>query len=487
MATAAELIGKRARVDYATCAAKGRPLATAILLAVSDAAALTAAGCAGFGVWSFVNPGVNAAPYLALWPALFVFLLVYSTMGLYPAAGLGPVEELRRTVLATTLVCLAASAAIFLLKDIGLYSRGVFILFWLGSAVLVPLSRALVRWQCAARPWWGVPVVIIGAGETGRLVCSRLVEQPYLGLKPVAFLDDGDGRRGLPAGVPVAGPLSAAPALAASLHICHALVAMPGVKRHELMPVLEQMGAVFAHLIVIPDLFGMASLWVSTRDLGGVLGLEIRQNLLVPVNRWLKRGLDLALASLFGILSIPVLALAVLWIKRVSPGPAFYTQQRQGEAGRPIRVLKLRTMYPDAEMRLMAYLAENPDARHEWDRYFKLRNDPRLLPGIGHFLRRTSLDELPQFWNVLRGEMSLVGPRPFPEYHLDQFGAKFRELRSRVAPGITGLWQVSARSDGDLRVQEALDTYYIRNWSLWLDLHILARTLRAVLSRQGAY
>jgi Undecaprenyl-phosphate galactose phosphotransferase WbaP len=262
---------------------------------------------------------------------------------------------------------------------------------------------------------------------------------------------------------------------------------MPGVKRYELISVLEQMGAVFAHLIVIPDLFGMASLWVSTRDLGGVLGLEIRQNLLVPVNRWLKRGLDLALSSFFCILSIPVLALAVLWIKRVSPGSAFYAQQRQGEGGRTIRVLKLRTMYPDAEVRLMRYLGGNPDARDEWDRYFKLRNDPRILPGIGHFLRRTSLDELPQFWNVMRGEMSLVGPRPFPEYHLGRFGAKFRELRSRVAPGITGLWQVSARSNGDLKVQEALDSYYIRNWSLWLDLHILARTLRAVLSRQGAY
>src|SRR5262249_38163122 len=167
-------------------------------------------------------------------------------------------------------------------------------------------------------------------------------------------------------------------------------------------------------------------------------------------------------------------------IRAVSRGSPFYSQEREGINGRTIKVWKLRTMYENADDMLDAYLDANPDERLVWERFFKLKSDPRILPVIGHFLRRTSLDELPQFWNVVTGDMSLVGPRPFPVYHQERFPPRFRSLRCSVLPGLTGLWQVRARSDGDLTVQETLDTYYIRNWSLWMDLHILAHTVRVV-------
>jgi len=200
-----------------------------------------------------------------------------------------------------------------------------------------------------------------------------------------------------------------------------------------------------------------------------------------------KRALDILLGLPLFVLSLPILGLLALCIKCVNRGPAFYTQERIGLGNRPIRIWKLRTMYVDSEQRLKAHLAASAKADEEWRRHFKLRRDPRILPFIGSFLRRSSLDELPQLWNVLCGQMSLVGPRPLPQYHVSHFRRDLRVLRHSVLPGLTGLWQVSARSDADLDVQQMLDAHYIRSWSIWLDLYLLVRTVDAVVSGRGAY
>jgi len=479
-------VSLRTRAAPAVAPPRNIPALTSLCLAAADLVALVIARQSGVAAWRLFNPGVGPENFFDFGVSVALSILVYAAFGLYAAAGLSPVDELRRSVFATALVALTLTAGAFLAKEASTYSRGVFLVTGAFVSFLVPFLRAVLRSLAAARPWWGVPVVIAGAGKTARMVIESLRDLPELGLKPVACLDDDPAKWGDLAGVPVAGPLRLAPRFQA-LGCGHVIVAMPGVDRGVLLGVIERHLPGFSHVIVIPNLFGMASLWVSPRDLGGVLGLELRRNLLARSNQALKRALDLGVALVAGVVALPVIALAALWIRLSSRGPAFYVQTREGQHGRPLRVFKLRTMHVDAGDRLDRHLAASPAARAEWDSRLKLRHDPRVLPGIGRFLRRTSLDELPQLWNVLAGDMSLVGPRPFPAYHLARFDPEFRALRRRVKPGLTGLWQVSARGDGGLDVQQALDSYYIRNWSLWLDLYLLGRTIRAVIAARGAY
>ena len=354
----------------------------------------------------------------------------------------------------------------------------VLLLMLVGESIVRTL---LIRWRL-----WGVPTVVIGAGPTGQQVVRVLQQMPELGLRPVGFFDDRYAGGPTPPGsienVPVLG--SIADSAEYSRRIETAIVTTPADTNETVDALATQLG--YRDIIVVPDLRELPTLWVRTRDLNGLIGLQMRRNLLLRRNRLLKQTIDHLVALPLSILSLPIIAVLALWIRSVSDGSPFYAQLRAGKDGRPIKVWKLRTMYPDAEARLEQHLSSNPGARQEWQRYFKLTDDPRILPGVGQFLRRTSLDELPQIFNVLRGEMSLVGPRPFPKYHLDQFDDSFQSLRSSVIPGITGLWQVSARSDGDLEMQRALDTYYIRNWSIWIDFYILSRTLGAVVAGRGA-
>lgn len=427
---------------------------------------------------------LDASHYDLFAIGLLALPLCYPLFGLFPGYGLNPVERTRRYVLITALAFLSILAWMYLLGEVG-KSRGVLLLMPLFAILLVPLFDALARELLVRGGRWGVPVVLLGAGVTGARVAAALQRDRHLGLVPVAFLDDNVVKHYQQIeGVPVIGSLDLAPQLAA-LGVREALVTQYNLPRKRLMQLVYSLP--FANVVVVPDLYNPVILWSVVRDVGRIPGLEVRKNLLLPSNRIAKRLLDKILGWPLFLLSLPLIGFLALCVKLVSPGPAFFTQEREGQNGQPLQVLKLRTMYTNAQERLERYLSENHQAKSEWERSFKLKNDPRILPFIGQLLRKTSLDELPQLFNVIRGEMSLVGPRPFPMYHLDQFPPEFRQLRYSVMPGITGFWQVSARSDSDLQTQEALDTYYIRNWSPWLDIYLLFRTVAAVLKGSGAY
>ena len=204
------------------------------------------------------------------------------------------------------------------------------------------------------------------------------------------------------------------------------------------------------------------------------------------LDSWLKAVFDYALTVVGTLCISPLLVYVAYRIKKEDPGPVFFAHTRVGKDGKPFPCYKFRSMVTNSQEMLQKYLSENPAAREEWERDFKLKEDPRITP-IGKVLRRTSLDELPQIFNVLRGEMSLVGPRPVVQEELDKYYGETAKLYCTVKPGITGLWQVSGRSDLGYDERVALDAAYIHNRSLWGDIVILWKTIGVVLMKKGAY
>lgn len=420
--------------------------------------------------------------YLEMAVSMLAVPISFQVLGLYAETALSPIRRFTTRFQATLCVFAMLIAWDRLVMD-GAWSRGV-LLISVPLALAVPALLSGIAQRVFIRlGWWGVPVVILGAGSCGRRVAQTLRKHPVYGLTPVAYFDDDPSKWKLSQdGLHIEGPLADSASWAKDCEA--AIICMPTIGAKRLAEVTE--GLHYAQILIVPDFVGMQTLWLETCDLGGLLGLSIRQNLLIRRNRIIKRFLDYALAVPALLLCGGLILLFAAWIGLLSKGSPFFGHVRPGKGGKLIKVWKLRTMYEDAGARLEQHLAADPAARAEWETRFKLRHDPRILPMVGTILRKTSIDELPQLWNVIKGEMSLVGPRPFPQYHLERFPDAFQSIRMSVLPGITGLWQVSSRSEGDLNDQEAEDTFYIRNWSLWMDLYVIAVTPFAVLSARGA-
>jgi len=462
-----------------------RSVPTVVVTIATDLLALGTAGLISVWMRLLLDGQFEPTIYWQLLPISGLFVLGYASSGLYPGVAISPVDELRRVSISTSLVYFVLGSTVFLQREGELYSRSIFLLAWFLSIVLVLAGRAMSRHFFAHQGWWGYPVIVLGAGKTGEMVVRTLQRRPRIGLKPVALLDDDPTKQGSLLGLPVLGGLEMAPTIARARHIPYAIVAMPGVPRDRLLNLLEQYGQTFAHLLIIPDLFGFSSLWVAAKDMGGILGLEVRQQLLLPGPQLLKFLIDRLTTLMGGLLVLPLFLLIALLIRLDSPGPIFYSQTRIGQNGKTFRAWKFRSMVQNADAVLKDYLNQHPEMREDWEKHRKLRNDPRVTR-VGRFLRQTSLDEFPQLWNILRGEMSLVGPRPIIDEEIERYGDKF-SLYTKVTPGLTGLWQVSGRNNLPYEERVNLDAYYVRNWSVWLDLYILIRTVWVVMSGEGAY
>ena len=329
------------------------------------------------------------------------------------------------------------------------YSRLTLGLTWLFSLFTVPLGRNLLRGMAARLGLWGEPVLVIGYGEVGRRLVAHLRAHRSLGYYPVAAVDGFaadrriEGQSRLPVFPAPAGHLDT-PGFAA---LQTAILIPAEVPQPLAAAITRHNCGGFRRLILIPDQLGISSLGVTPVTLNGMIGLKVHDNLLSKFARFQKRLVDFTGASLGLVLLAPLFGLIAILIKLTSRGPVFYLQERVGKDGRLFGMVKFRTMRQHAHQELAALLESNPHLRAEWDQYQKLKSDPRLTP-IGDFLRKYSIDELPQLWNVLTGEMSLVGPRPFFPEQREMYGEGFTHY-TRVLPGITGLWQVTVRNQSE--------------------------------------
>ena len=452
-----------------------------VALALSDLISVAAAWWVAIAIRT-VFGGFSPQAYISLTPVASIFIAAYALRSLYPATGLGPTEELRRLSKASSLVFLALGILFFLERPSPEYSRFVFGLSWMLCLASVPLGRAGMRAIVSSRSWWGERTAVINVGKPSLDLTAHLSNNPSVGFRPELRFDLELSELAANAD-PTSNGLAQV-ILASREHNVHDALVVSDAALSDLGLALEACRDVFERVILVDTRPGMRMAWAASADLAGVSGLEIRHNLLNPAAQAIKRGIDLFGAVCGILLLLPAYAVIALAIKLDSPGPVLYRQQRVGKRGKHYNMLKLRTMRQDADQLLPAHLRENAALREEWLTYQKLRDDPRVTH-VGRWLRKLSLDEFPQLWNVLRGEMSLVGPRPYFPEQQEAYGKGY-ESYIRVLPGITGMWQVSGRSNSTFESRVKLDEYYVRNWSLFLDIYLMARTVMAVSKRDGA-
>lgn len=396
-----------------------------------------------------------------------------------------PVRKFRGWVLgaAAVWVALVTGAAVM---GVGTFLGYSTLLLATGLAVLLAsFLRALCRIAFGRRSWWGTRVIVLGNHELAPRTFVDLAREPQWGLRPAGYvadklLDRHDGTNGA-----YLGPLEELDLVATRLNIDWGLLAVQSLHSDVLSQQLSRASGRIKHWIILPPLDQFPSLWLEACEAARRPALAVTNRLRDGWSQSVKRAIDFAVALTVGVLVSPLALVIILLIRLSSPGPIFYGQERIGRYGRRFKAWKFRSMRPNADVVLQRYLVQHPELALEWEAKHKLRRDPRVT-WVGRWLRSTSLDELPQVWNVLVGQMSLVGPRPIVEAEIDKY-AECYEQYVQVLPGITGLWQVSGRNNTTYEERVALDYYYVQNWSLWLDVYILACTAKVVVLCEGAY
>ena len=375
----------------------------------------------------------------------------------------------------------------FLTQVSGQVSRLYVGLFAIIVYILVVIEKYITALCIRKMPGLQIPVLVVGAGKTADAAIDEGKNNVFINYRVAGFLEDFTPSSCYADTYPILGGFDDMEKVVAETGIQDIIITAPGLPQNQLNHLLYQAQTLVPYVSVVPNLVGvpMSNVEVESFFDTRIMMLNIKNNLAFRPNQIIKRIFDIVCTVCGGILISPILIAIFIWVKLDSPGPAFFKHRRVGKGGKEFNCYKFRSMMVDSKERLEKLLATDPKAREEWERDFKLKNDPRITKS-GAFLRKTSLDELPQLLNVLKGEMSLVGPRPIVQKEVPKYGQYIKEYYM-VLPGITGLWQASGRSDIDYPERVAMDRWYVHNWSVWLDIILIWRTFFAVIHSRGAY
>ncbi len=433
-----------------------------------------------FRVWTFPFSTylVNYPYFVGLWVLIFAYERLYSkrfTLG----------EEVKRLWKGASISFLIIMALTFAARISMDVSRTVIVLAWALSLFLLPVFRIIVKKILTKAGCWQRNMLILGAGRTGEMVLERLAGNKNMGYGLVGFLDDDEAKLGKTiGGVKVLGKLFEIKRWVKEKKVGDVVIAMPGISREKLLDVMSLCEGAVDEIKVVPNMFGLATVGVKAEDLDGILLFDMEWNLAKPSNIFIKRVIDVVLSSLAIAISSPLMLFISVKIRRDSEGPIIFRQKRLWKEETTFDFLKFRSMYVDGDKRLKTLLREDAKAREEWEEFAKIKSgDPRVT-GPGKWLRKYCLDELPQLIHVLKGKMSLVGPRPYLPREFEKMG-KYKKTILKALPGMAGLWQVSGKNELAFEDRLKLDEYYVRNWSLWLDFIILLKTFRVVWRGRG--
>jgi len=463
---------------------------TSTVLIFSDIVAIMLSIGWGFfwvRIYGFIHNfgSINFKSFITYWPYLPVFIIIFIFLQMYPGISLAPSEELRRFLFGSMMSYGGIIMSRYIENNVWDSINTALLISCVFSVLFLLTVRGIAHWFLYKTRLGGIPAVIYGSSGTGKLVVNCLKKSKRTGYIPVLILDDNPLGEEDYNGIPIIHDTSIGYEIVNRYKIKMAIVAMPKLDPNKLKHLINTSVSAFRYNVIIPNYFNITTIWMSVRDFGGILGIDTSNKLKMAWNLGIKRFLDIVFVITGGILILPFLLLVALILKLNSPGPVLYKHKRIGKDGKHFFIYKFRTMTADAEQQLKKIIETDTSLNEEWKKNHKLQNDPRIT-SFGKILRRTSIDEFPQLINILKGEMSLVGPRPVVEEEVIKYGEDFNRVFSNK-PGLTGLWQVSGRSDTDYHDRIAFDTYYLQNWSLWLDIWILYETFGVVFFGKGAY